>query len=216
MVQYFHVTRNGLWNLPFLIWHLVCVCALWWTHIEGGRVSGAHFNGWLRNTCMFELKFLINYNCINANTFWVPTTGVYIVGEVPIQVGSLEGGSHKGGSPRVFLIDGEHTSMRTSYVKISSFSFLHSFFLVFLNFPNLSPYSLCFEFSWSVLPKNLSIGTWERRDIAGSHPLHNSLGIFCWRRSLKIQREIKREVLTYPGKAQGHRLYQVFRFALIF
>jgi hypothetical protein len=30
----------------------------------------------------------------------------------------------------------------------------------------------------------------------GSLSLHNSLGIFCWGRSLKIQREIKREVLT--------------------
>jgi hypothetical protein len=44
--------------------------------------------------------------------------------------------------------------------------------------------------------KNLSMGTWEHRNIAGSPPLHNSLGIFCWGRSLKIQREIKREVFT--------------------
>jgi len=49
------------------------------------------------------------------------------------------------GSPRVFLTDGEDTDMGTSmYVKITSFSFLHSFFLVFLNFSNLSLYSLCF------------------------------------------------------------------------
>jgi hypothetical protein len=34
------------------------------------------------------------------------------------------------------------------------------------------------------------MGTWEHRNIVD---LHNSLGIFCWGRSLKIQREIKRE-----------------------
>jgi hypothetical protein len=45
------------------------------------------------------------------------------------------------------------------------------------------------------------MGTWERRDIAGSPPLHSSLGIFCWGRSLKIQRDTKREVLTYWGKS---------------
>jgi len=41
---------------------------------------------------------------------------------------------------------GEHTSMENSmYLKISSFSFLHSFLLLFfLNFPNLSLSSLCF------------------------------------------------------------------------
>jgi hypothetical protein len=38
------------------------------------------------------------------------------------------------------------------------------------------------------------MGTWEHRNIAGSPSLHNSLGIFCWGRSLKIQREIEREV----------------------
>jgi hypothetical protein len=52
----------------------VCVCVVC-VHSSGhiwgvgGEVSGAHFNGWLRNTCIFELKFLINNNCINANTF---------------------------------------------------------------------------------------------------------------------------------------------------
>jgi len=44
-----------------------------------------------------------------------------------------------------FSTDGEHMSMGTSmYVMISSFSFLHSFLLVFLNFPDLSLSSLCF------------------------------------------------------------------------
>ncbi len=92
-------------------------------------------------------------------------------------------------------------------VAISSFSFLHSFLLVFLNFPDLSLSFLCFwiflicpfprvfEFSWSVPSKNLLMGTWEHRNIAGSPPPpHNSLGIFCRGRSLKIQRQIKREV----------------------
>ncbi len=62
-----------------------------------------------------------------------------VVGEVPIRVGS-----HEGGSQKVFPTDGDHTSMGTSTnVKISSLSFLHSFLLVFLNFPDLS-LSSCF------------------------------------------------------------------------
>jgi hypothetical protein len=40
------------------------------------------------------------------------------------------------------------------------------------------------------------MGTWECKNITGSPPPCNSLGIFCWGRSLKIQREIKREVFT--------------------
>jgi len=51
---------------------------------------------------------------------------------VPMQVGSPEGGLHEGGSPRVFPTNGEHMSMGTSaYMEISSFSFHHSFLLVF-------------------------------------------------------------------------------------
>jgi len=71
--------------------------------------------------------------------------GHYVVGEVPIQVGSPEGGLHEGASPRVSL-----TNSRI--------------------FP----------------------------------PPHNSLGILCWGRSLKIQREKKRKV------------FYVFRTALTF
>ncbi len=38
--------------------------------------------------------------------------------------------------------------------------------------------------------KIFSMGTWECRNIVGSPPPpHNSLGIFCWGRSLKIQKE---------------------------
>ncbi len=67
----------------------------------------------------------------------LPTS--YVVGEVPIRVGSPEGESHEGGSSRAFLTNQEHISMGTStYVNISSFSFL-----VFLNFPDLSLSSLC-------------------------------------------------------------------------
>jgi hypothetical protein len=63
----------------------------------------------------------------------------FVVGKVPIQVDFPEGGLHKGGSPRVFPTDGEHMSMGISTnIKISSFSFLHSFLLVFFNFPDLS------------------------------------------------------------------------------
>ncbi len=51
-------------------------------------------------------------------------------------------------APRAFLTNGEHTHMGTSMdiflQKISSFSFLHSFLLVFFNFPDLSLSSLCF------------------------------------------------------------------------
>jgi hypothetical protein len=75
-------------------------------------------------------------------------SGHYVVGEVPIHVGSPEGGSHNGGSARPFSTDGEHTSMGTfTYVKkfkIASFPFLYSFLLVFLNFLDLSLSSLCF------------------------------------------------------------------------
>jgi hypothetical protein len=61
--------------------------------------------------------------------------------EVPIRVGSPQGGSHEGGSPSKFLTNGEHMSMGTStYVvknklitkKICCFSFIYSFLLVFL------------------------------------------------------------------------------------
>ncbi len=69
----------------------------------------------------------------------------YVVREVPIRVGFPEGGSHKGGISRMFSTDGEHTSMGTStYIKISSSFFLHSFLLVFLNFLNLSLSFKCF------------------------------------------------------------------------
>ncbi len=73
------------------------------------------------------------------------TDSDFVVGEVPIRVGSPDGGSHQGGSLRAFPTDGEHTSMGIStYLTISSLSFLHSFFLVFLNFSDLSLASLCF------------------------------------------------------------------------
>jgi hypothetical protein len=77
--------------------------------------------------------------------------GCQVVGEVPMQVGSPQGVSNECDSPRVFLTNGEHTSIGTcprvfltngehtsigtssTYVKkISSFSFLHSFLPVFL------------------------------------------------------------------------------------
>ncbi len=38
----------------------------------------------------------------------------FVVGEVPIGMGSSEGGSREGDSPRVFLTNGEHMSMGTS------------------------------------------------------------------------------------------------------
>jgi hypothetical protein len=47
------------------------------------------------------------------------------------------------------------------------------------------------------------MGTWERRNIAGSPPPHNSLGIFCWGRSFKIQREMKREVFLHINKCSS-------------
>ncbi len=56
-----------------------------------------------------------------------------VVREIPIHLGSLEGGSHK--APSVFPPQREHMCTGTSkYVTVSSFSFPHSFLLVFFNF----------------------------------------------------------------------------------
>jgi hypothetical protein len=41
------------------------------------------------------------------------------------------------------------------------------------------------------------MGTQEHKKIRGSPPSHNSLRIFCWGRSVKIRREIKREVFMW-------------------
>jgi hypothetical protein len=50
------------------------------------------------------------------------------------------------------------------------------------------------------------LGTREHKNIARSPPPLNSLGIFFLGRSLKIQREIKREVFTYrERKAKRNR-----------
>jgi hypothetical protein len=119
----------------------------------------------------------------------------FVVGEVPIQVGSPEGALHKGSSLRAFLTGGEHMSMGIfTYVKtISSFSFLH----VFLNFPD---------------PFQQKIFSWEHKNITGSPPLHNSIGIFCWGRSLKIQRVIKREVAISNQLQYITNLYKYVSF----
>jgi hypothetical protein len=59
----------------------------------------------------------------------------------------------------------------------------------------ICPFPPCvFGFSWSIPSRNLFMGTWEHRNIVGSPSPHNSLGMFCWGRSPKIQREIKRKV----------------------
>ncbi len=115
--------------------------------------------------------------------------------EVPIWVGSPDGGSHKGGSPRhpqpmanTQVWEPPHTQ------RSRLFSFLNYFLLVFLNFPDLSPSSLCFWIFLIRPIKNCSMRTWEHRNIAWSPPLRDSQVIFCWGRNLKIQREIKREV----------------------
>jgi hypothetical protein len=42
--------------------------------------------------------------------------------------------------------------------------------------------------------KYRNMGMWEHIKV-GELPLHNSLGIFCWGRSLNIGTEIKRELL---------------------
>ncbi len=89
----------------------------------------------------------------------------------------------------------ENTQVRTStYLNISLSSFLHSFFLVFKKISWSVPFLLVFlNF---LHPSHQKIFPWEHRNIGGSPPLHNSLGIFCWGRSLKIQKEIKRDVYT--------------------
>ncbi len=90
------------------------------------------------------------------------TDSDFVLGEVPIREGSPEGGSHQGGSLRAFPTNGEHMSMGISmYLTISSFSFLHSFLLVFLNFPDLSLSSLCF---W-IFVTHQKIFPWEYGNI---------------------------------------------------
>ncbi len=84
---------------------------------------------------------------------------VFVVGEVPIGVGSSEGGSHEGDSLREFATNGEYMSIGTSegdslrefatngeHMSIgtsvyATISFFLSF-LFFLNFPDLSLSSL--------------------------------------------------------------------------
>ncbi len=107
-----------------------------------------------------------------------------VVREVPIWVGSPDRGSHKGGSlghpqpmANTRVWEPPHTQR-----SLSSLSFLHHFLLVFLNFPDLSPSSLCFWIFLICPIKNCSMRTWEHRNIARSPPLHNSLVIFCWGR----------------------------------
>ncbi len=118
---------------------------------------------------------------------------------------SLEARSLKGNSSRAFLTNGEHMTMGTStYFKIFSFYYLHSFLLFFWIFM-ICPFPPCvFEFSQSVPSKNIFMGTWEHRNIMGSPRMHNSLGIFCWERSLKIQREIKRKVFMFFENYKTH------------
>jgi len=46
-----------------------------------------------------------------------------------------------------------------------------------------------------LLKRNTSMGTWEHIKFGGNSPRHNTLGFFCWERSLKkIHIEIKREL----------------------
>jgi hypothetical protein len=68
------------------------------------------------------------------------------------------------------------------------------------------------------------MGTWERRNTGGSlPPPHNSIGISCWRRSLKIQREIKREVFTHTYicsqngtlKSKSDKIMCFLRFSIL-
>jgi hypothetical protein len=73
--------------------------------------------------------------------------------------------------------------------------------------------SCVFEFSWSVPSKNTFMGTWECQNRAGSPPPHhNSIGIFCWGRSLNIQREIKREVAISNQLQYITNLYKYVSF----
>jgi hypothetical protein len=57
------------------------------------------------------------------------TDSDFVVGEVPIRVGSPDGGSHQGGSLRAFPTDGEHTSMGISTYLTNLFFFFPPFFL---------------------------------------------------------------------------------------
>ncbi len=72
---------------------------------------------------------------------------LFFVGEVPIQVGSPEGGLHNGGSLRVFPNNEEHMmSMGTSTYDKKSLLFLSSIlsFLFFLTFLICPLFSSCF------------------------------------------------------------------------
>jgi hypothetical protein len=72
----------------------------------------------------------------------------------------------------------ENTSIGTTmYIKNLFFSLLLVISKIYLICP-FPPY--VFEFAWFIPSKNNSMGIWECRNIAGSLPPHNSLGIFCW------------------------------------
>ncbi len=89
---------------------------------------------------------------------------------------------------RAFLADGEQTSVGTSTsVKISSFSFLRSFFFFFFVFSCSVPFLLVFLNYPDQSHQEIFSG--EHRNIAGSTPPHNSLGIVC---SGKIPQNTKR------------------------
>ncbi len=96
---------------------------------------------------------------------------VHGVGEVPLQVGSPEGGSHKG---------------VPNWWRTHKYENLHICKIFFFFFPPFFV-SYFFEFSWSVPSKNLSMGTWECQNITGSPPPCRDLLLG---RSLKIHREI--------------------------
>jgi hypothetical protein len=49
------------------------------------------------------------------------------------------------------------------------------------------------------------MGTWEHGNM-GELPQHNTLGLFCWGRSLKIHIETKRELFPSPKNQPFTRL----------
>ncbi len=85
---------------------------------------------------------------------------------------------------------------KTLFISLHSFLLVFFEFFFYLSLSSSVPFLLVFlNFLDLSHRKTFPL---EHRNVRGSSSSpHNSLGIFCWGRSLKVQREIKREVFFF-------------------